>query len=98
MNRARRRLKRAYFDQRVREAEGDARASWEVLREVIGRGRGNRGGVPCGYFERGGEGVTDKGEIAAGFCDFFTEVGLRLAAGVGREREWAFLEYLGDSG
>ena len=80
----------------MREAKGDARASWEVLREVIGRGRGNRGGAPCGYFERGGEGVTDKGEIAAGFCDFFTEVGPRLAARVRRERERAFLEYMGD--
>ena len=29
VNRARRRLKRAYFDQRVSEAEEDARASWE---------------------------------------------------------------------
>ena len=74
----------------------DARASWEVLREVIGRGRGKRGGAPCGYFERGGEGVTDKGEIAAGFCDFFTEVGPRLAAGVRRERAGAFRGYLGD--
>ena len=45
VNRARRRLRRAYFEQRVREAEGDARASWEVLREVIGRGRGNGGGL-----------------------------------------------------
>ena len=86
VNRARRRLRRAYFDQRVREAEGDARASWEVLREVIGWGRGNRGMGPCGYFEKGGEGVMDKGEIVAGFCDFFMEVGLRLVAGVRRER------------
>ena len=36
VNRARRRLRRAYFEQMVSEAEGDARASWEVLREVIG--------------------------------------------------------------
>ena len=40
--------------------------------------------------------MTDKGEIAASFCDSFTEVGPRLAAGVRREREGAFLEYLGD--
>ena len=86
VSRSRHRLKRTYFDQRVREAEGDARASWEVLREVIGRGKGNRGGGPCGYFEKGREGVTDKGEIAAGFCNYFTEVGQSLAAGVRRER------------
>ena len=54
VNRARRRLRRAYFEQRVREAEGDARASWEVLREVIGWGRGNRGGLWLFQEGRGG--------------------------------------------
>ena len=40
-------------------------------------------------------GGTDKGEIAEGFCRFFSEVGPSLAAKVGREREGAFLEYMG---
>ena len=78
VNRARHRLKWAYFDQQVREVEGDAKATWEVLRGVIGWGWGNKGMGPCGYFEKGGEGVMDKGEIVAGFCDFFMEVGPRL--------------------
>ena len=56
VNKARLRLRRAYFEQRVREMEGNARASWEFLREVIGRGRGIRGWRPCGYFKKGGEG------------------------------------------
>ena len=48
-----------------------------------------------GYFRKDEVGVTDRGSIAAGFCDIFTKVGLRLAARVRRERG-AFLEYLGD--
>ena len=40
VNGARQRFKRAFFGQRVREAEEEMRASWEVLREVIGRGKG----------------------------------------------------------
>ena len=56
VNGARWTLKRAYFDQRVREAESDMRASWEVLREVIGRSKGKNGWVPCGYFRKDGVG------------------------------------------
>ena len=42
------------------------RANSKVLRKVIGQGRGNREGGPCGYFEKGGEGVTEKGELIGG--------------------------------
>ena len=45
VNWASHKLKRASFGQRVREEEGDMRVGWEVLREVIGQGRGNRGGA-----------------------------------------------------
>ena len=96
VNGARRRLKQAYFGQRLREAEGDVSASWKVLREVIGRHGGNSGVVPCGYFRKDGVAVTDKREIAVGLCGFFTKVGPRLMVMVRREREGAFLEYLGD--
>ena len=40
--------------------------------------------------------MTDKGEIARGFCDFYCQVGPKLAAGVQKEREGAFLEYMGE--
>ena len=63
----RQRLKRAYFDQRMGEIQGDLRATWEVLNEVM-RGRtGRSGGVGCRYFEKDGVGVTDGAEIAKGF-------------------------------
>ena len=92
----RRRLKRDYFNQRLGEIEGDARATWEVLGEVI-RGRRGRGhGAPCGYFKGQGAAVTGGAEIAGGFCDFYCKVGPKLAARIGGEREGAFLEYMGD--
>ena len=40
--------------------------------------------------------MTDGGKIAQGFCDFYSQVGPRLAARLGKEREGAFLEYMGD--
>ena len=49
----------------------------------------------CWYFEQGGVAVTEEGEIAQGFCDLYSQVGPKLAARLGREREGAFLEYMG---
>ena len=40
--------------------------------------------------------MTDGGQIAAGFCDFYCQVGPKLAARLGKERDGAFLEYMGE--
>ena len=40
INATRQRLKRAYFDQRFLDIQGDMRATWEVLGEAL---RGRRG-------------------------------------------------------
>ena len=96
VNSVRQRLKRAYFEQRLGEIKGDLRATWEVLGEALRGRRGRRSGATCGYFNKGGEGVTDGGQIARGFCDFYCGVGPGLAARLGREREGAFLEYMGE--
>jgi predicted RNA-binding protein with EMAP domain len=47
VNRTRRRLRRAYFSQRLEDKMGDAKATWEVLGEVLGgkKKRGIRWGV-----------------------------------------------------
>ena len=79
---------------RLGEIGGDLRATWEVLGEVI-RGRRGRGGVVCRYFEEDGVGVTDGARIAKGFCDFYSQVGPKLAARTGRETDGAFLGYMG---
>ena len=70
VDRMRRSLKRAYFDQRLGEIRGDLRATWEVLGELLRGRRGGNTGVPCGYFGKDGGAVTEGGQIAGGFCDF----------------------------
>ena len=69
VNRMRRRLKREYFDQRMGEIEGDLRATWGVLGEVL-RGRKGRSESVCRYFRQDGEAVTDGDKIAGGFAIF----------------------------
>ena len=96
VNRMRRRLKREYFDQRLGEIGGDMRATWEVLGEVLRGRRGRGNGAACGYFKGEGVGVTDGDEIARGFCDFYCQVGPKLASRIGGVRDGAFLEYMGE--
>ena len=50
----------------------------------------------CRYFRGGDTGITDGDGIAGGFCDFYCQVGPKLAAGLAKEREGAFLEYMGE--
>ena len=76
------------------EIGGDLRATWGVLGEVL-RGHSGKGGSVCRYFRQEGGAVKDGGVIAGGFCDFYCQVGPKLAARLGREREGAFLEYMG---
>jgi hypothetical protein len=40
--------------------------------------------------------LTGKAEVADEFCEFYSQVGQKLAAKVKREREGAFLECMGD--
>ena len=66
VNRMNLRLKRAYFQEKIEEAKGDLKTTWEVLGEVL-RGKGGRkSGVACGHFEKDGVGLTDRDEIAGG--------------------------------
>ena len=55
-----------------------------------------RAGATCGYFTKLGAGVTDGAEIARGFCDFYCKMGPKLAARIRKDREVAFLEYIGE--
>jgi hypothetical protein len=56
VNRTRQRLRRAYFSQRLKERVGDARATWEVLREVLVRRKRKGGRVECAFLGRMGWG------------------------------------------
>jgi hypothetical protein len=90
VNRTRQKLKRAYFSQRLADAMGDARATWEVLGEVLGGGNKGREKGGCRFFRKGDVGLTDKGEIAE---RFFSQVGQRPRV---RKERGAFLDYMGD--
>jgi hypothetical protein len=48
------------------------------------------------FFKKDGVGLTDKKEIAEWFCEFYSQVGPKLAARIKKEREGAFLDYMGD--
>ena len=96
VNRERRRLKREYFDQRLGEIKGDLKATWGVLGEVLRGRRSGRNGATCGYFDKDGVGVTDGDRIVGGFCDFYCQVGPELAGRIAKERDGAFLGYMGD--
>jgi hypothetical protein len=63
---------------------------------LLGGGRRKRKGSACVFFRKEGVGLTDKGEIAEGFCEFYSQVGPKLAAKIRRERDGAFLDYMGD--
>ena len=66
-----------------------------MLGEVLaGRKKGGTGSA-CGYF-KDGVGVTDKGQIAEGFCEFYSQVGPKLMRRIKKERDEAFLQYMGD--
>jgi hypothetical protein len=75
---------------------GDARATWEVVGEVLGCKNKRRGKVGCGFFRKEGVGLTGKVEIADGFCGFYLQVGPKLVAKIKSEREGSFQDYIGD--
>jgi hypothetical protein len=52
--------------------------------------------VGCGFFRKDGVGLTGKVEVGDGFCEFYSQVGPKLVAKIKREREGAFLDYIGD--
>jgi hypothetical protein len=89
VNRTIQRLRKAYFSQRLEGVMGDARTTWEVLGEVLGGGRRKRRRSTCVLLKKDGVGLTDKGEIAEGFCEFYSQVGPKLAM-IKRERNRFF--------
>jgi hypothetical protein len=47
-------------------------------------------------FRKEGVGLTGKAEVADRFCEFYSQVRPKLAVKIKREREGAFLDYMGD--
>ena len=93
---SRRRLKRAYFKEKLEEKKGDLRATWEILGEALRGRKSVRGGDVCKFFESDGRGVTNGKEIANGFCNFYCNVGPELAAKIAKERGRDYKDYMGE--
>ena len=96
VNRARQRLKRAYFKEQMDDIKGDLKATWEVLGEVLKGQKRRKDGVACRYFEKDGIGVTDGDMIAKGFCDFYCNVGPDLASKIRSNDSGDFRKYMGN--
>ena len=95
VNAMRQRLKRNYFQEKLERTKGNLKATWEVLGEALKGKKSKLGGVPCGYFEEDGVGITEGNQIAKGFCDFYCKVGPELARRIKRDKERNFKDYMG---
>ena len=95
VNKARRRLKRTYFRDKLESINGNLRATWQTLGEALRGRKSTKGGEPCKYFEKDGKGVTIGSEIANGFCDFYCKVGPELAAKIWLDDSAGYLNYMG---
>ena len=96
VNRKRKNLKRQYFKEKLDERIGDLRATWEVLGEALTGRKGKDRSSTCRYFFENGEGITDGQKIAKGFCDFYCQVGPKLAAKIRKEQR-CFRDFMGES-
>ena len=96
VNKMRRNLKKQYFQEKLNERIGNLRATWETLGEALKGRRGKDRSSTCRYFNANGKGITDGQEIAKGFCDFYCQVGPKLAAKIQKEQR-SFKEYMGDA-
>ena len=96
VNKMRRSLKREYFRERFEGVKGDLKATWEVLGEALKGRKPTKGGEPCRYFTKDGVGLTDGGEIADGFCNFYCGVGPNLAGKIKSDKNRGFLDFMGD--
>ena len=67
-----------YCDQRFASAKNDLKETWKLINEVINK-RKCRPPFPS-FFRSDGSVITDPAEIANGFCNYFTNVGPKLAA------------------
>jgi hypothetical protein len=66
-----------------------------TLKVLHGRKK-KKGKVGCGFFRKEGMGLTGKAEVAERFCEFYLQVGPKLAVKIKRERKGAFLDLMGD--
>ena len=95
VNKMRKNLKKQYFKDKLDERVGDLRATWETLGEVLSGKKGKDRSSACRYFSGEDGPVTDGQKIVKGFCDFYCQVGPKLAARIPKEQHRGFKDYMG---
>ena len=94
VNKLRKSLKRRYFQEKLNDQIGNLRATWETLGEALSGRKGKKQSSACRYFTGNNEAITDGHKIAKGFCDFYCQVGPKLAARIPKEKK-EFKDYMG---
>ena len=93
VNHLRRDLKKSHFARQLDEAGRNCKEAWKVLHSFIGKPC--RGDIPSRNFFQDGRPISGESHIAESFCDFFTEIGPRLAGQVRTPSDGSFMDYLG---
>lgn len=91
-NKVRRAAVRSYYGDKFKEASNDIKASWDMMREILGNKK-RKSTIPNYFLSEQGI-VRGSGNIANGFNNFFTQIGRELAASV-ETSERHFTEFLG---
>ena len=76
-NKLKRKAKEQYFHELLDNYKHDVRKTWSVINNIIGR-QNDKSSIPE-FFRVNGQDETDPIINAKGFCDFFTNVGMKCA-------------------
>ena len=95
VNSLRRQLKKSFFARELDEAGKNSKAAWKVLHDFVGKP--GREEITCKTFIHDDKTITEDADIADAFCDFYTEIGPKLARNVSSPREGSFRDFLGPS-
>ena len=92
-NKTKRNAKTKFYHDRIIEARTDSAKTWKILNTLIGK-TNNKNEVTS-FFNINGTLTHDKNLISNGFCEFFSNVGPRLAAKI-PDSNMLFTDFLKD--
>ena len=69
--------KKRYYDFKLEGAKGNLKKIWKLLNQIISR-KGMKSKLPSIFID-GNREICNPNDIANKFCNFFTNIGLRLA-------------------
>jgi hypothetical protein len=84
--------KQQYYKEKLQHNNRNAKKTWQIINSLLGRNV-DKGNI-SDRFNIDNDTVTDPLEIAATFCDYFTNVGSKLASIIGNSKE-QYTSYMG---